>query len=83
MRRLSLTVLLIVGLAIPAWVHLALAQETFPAQAIHVADSDTLSVLPDKGGDPITIRLYGIDCPESDQPWGARIKQFNENKIYL
>ena len=80
MRRLVLTVSLIVGLAAPTWAHLALAQDSFTGQVNHVADGDTFSVLPSTGGDLITIRLYGIDCPEKGQSWGARAKQYTEVK---
>ena len=80
MRRLVLTVFLVVGLAAPIWAHLALAQDTFPGQVVHVADGDTLSVLPDNSDQPVTVRLYVIDCPEKGQPWGARAKQFTEAK---
>ena len=80
MRRIIPTVLLIVGLAAPTWTHLALAQDTFSAQVTPLTDGGTLSVLPTTGGDPITIRLYGIDCPEKGQSWGARAKQLTEAK---
>ena len=80
MRRLFLTVLLVVVLSAPTWTHPTLAQDTFTAQVLHVADGDTLSVLPGTGSDPITIRLYGIDCPEKGQSWGARAKQYTEVK---
>ncbi|MFO1394057.1 MAG: thermonuclease family protein [Steroidobacteraceae bacterium] len=52
-----------------------------PAQAegdlvgtvVQVVDGDTIAV--DLGAGPVRIRLYGIDAPEHDQPWGARSRQ--------
>ena len=38
----------------------------------HVIDGDTLIV--QAGWERVTIRLDGIDCPESDQPWGDTAK---------
>ena len=34
---------------------------------IHVTDGDSLRVRPADGGDPVTVRLEGIDAPELDQ----------------
>jgi len=52
----------------------ALAAAPFPAQVIHIADGDTITVLRDQ--QQIKIRLFGIDCPESRQPWGRKAKMF-------
>lgn len=44
----------------------------YPATVSHVADGDTLEVLVYGDADtPITLRLYGIDAPEKNQPGGA------------
>ena len=39
-----------------------------------VTDGDTIKVL--VGQQTITIRLYGVDCPEKRQAFGERAKQF-------
>ncbi len=52
----------------------ALAQTTFSGKCTSVSDGDTITVQND--GQPIRVRLYGIDCPEIQQPFGARAKQF-------
>jgi endonuclease YncB( thermonuclease family) len=58
---------------------LALVAFPVPASAAqyrvaHVADGDTITVVaPDRRR--IKIRLYGIDCPESGQAFGARAKR--------
>jgi len=43
---------------------------SFPARVVSVADGDTLTVLQNR--QQIRIRLYGIDCPESGQPFHTR-----------
>jgi endonuclease YncB( thermonuclease family) len=45
-----------------------------------VLDGDTIEVLKDKA--PVYIRLYGIDCPEHDQDFGTRAKQFTSDKVF-
>lgn len=52
----------------------ALAQTTFSGKCTGVFDGDTITV--QNGGQPVRVRLYGIDCPEIQQPFGARAKQF-------
>ena len=53
---------------------------TFRAKVIGVLDGDTIEVLKDKA--PVRIRLYGIDCPEHDQDFGTRAKQFTSDKVF-
>ena len=53
---------------------------TFQAKVIGVLDGDTIEVLKDKA--PLRIRLYGIDCPEHDQDFGTRAKQFTSDKVF-
>lgn len=40
-----------------------------------VVDGDTLSFAPADGGRVLTVRLEGIDAPESCQPWGAQARE--------
>jgi endonuclease YncB( thermonuclease family) len=56
-----------------AWSSVAWA-EAFQGKVIGVADGDTITVLHDR--QPETIRLNGIDAPESGQAFGNRAKQF-------
>ena len=37
-----------------------------------IVDGDTVYVIPEQGGDPIYVRLMGIDAPESEQDWGQQ-----------
>jgi len=43
-------------------------------KVVGIADGDTITVLRD-GHDQVKIRLYGIDAPESGQPFGKASKQ--------
>ena len=49
---------------------------------IRVTDGDTLTAIPRTGDDkenaaaPVTIRLYGVDAPETDQPGGTQATEF-------
>jgi len=57
----------------------ALAAAPFPAKVVHIADGDTITVL--RGREQIKIRLNGIDCPESRQPWGRKAKRFTADLV--
>ncbi|MCC2589727.1 thermonuclease family protein [Chryseobacterium sp. MFBS3-17] len=52
---------------------LAIAQ-IYTAKVIGVKDGDTVVIL--HQGKPQTIRLAHVDCPEKNQPFGNRAKQF-------
>ena len=45
----------------------------WPARISSVSDGDTIKVLRD--GSVVTIRLYGIDAPELDQPFGKAARR--------
>jgi micrococcal nuclease len=46
----------------------------FTARVVGISDGDTLTVLA-AGNRQVKIRLYGIDAPETGQPFGSRAKQ--------
>ena len=46
------------------------------ARVIAVADGDTITIEPIEGGDRVKVRLHGIDCPETNQPYGQAVKAF-------
>lgn len=59
------------------WVnrHLVVDESTtFSGKVVGLSDGDTLKVLVNQTQK--TIRLYGIDCPEQGQAFGAKAKQF-------
>ncbi len=47
---------------------------SFVGRCVGVSDGDTIKVL--VGQQTITVRLYGVDCPEKKQAFGERAKQF-------
>lgn len=49
------------------------AAQQFQGVVVGVTDGDTITVM--RGSMPIKVRLFGIDCPESGQPFGKRAKQ--------
>ena len=71
MRYLTIPIILIVTslvLAAPPKVI-----DEFTGKVIGVTDGDTIKVLVNK--ESITIRLEGIDAPESKQSFGSKSKQ--------
>lgn len=48
--------------------------QPFVGTVTHVTDGDTLWVRPTGGGEPIAVRLQGIDAPEICQPHGTEAK---------
>ena len=54
--------------------------ETFTGKVVGVTDGDTVKVLRD--GKSETIRLAGIDCPESWQAFGVKAKQFTSKLCF-
>ncbi|MBU6452275.1 MAG: thermonuclease family protein [Cyanobacteria bacterium REEB67] len=67
----------------------ALAQaaqaDSFKARVVSVVDGDTINVV-GLGGGPGAPRekviLYGIDCPEPTQDFGAQAKQFTDQACF-
>ena len=52
----------------------------FSGKVIGIADGGTITVLRDKK--EVKIRLYGIDCPEGEQAFSKRAKQFTSKMVY-
>lgn len=50
------------------------------ARVVKVADGDTITVI-DEYNQSHRIRLYGIDCPEKNQPFGNTAKNFVSKAI--
>jgi endonuclease YncB( thermonuclease family) len=49
-------------------------------QVIAIKDGDTIEIL--KDGKPLRIRLYGIDCPEKNQDFGTRARQYTSDLVF-
>ena len=48
---------------------------------VSVADGDTITIL-DASQKQTKIRLYGIDCPETRQPFGTKAKEFTSKAVF-
>lgn len=53
---------------------ITLCAQTFTGKVIAVKDGDTIVLLHEKK--KITVRLEHVDCPEKNQPFGYKAKQF-------
>lgn len=68
-KGLLQTMALTIGLLAPV-AHAA----TFRGVVTHVTDGDSIWVRPDSGGQPLAIRLRGIDAPEICQRFGEQAR---------
>jgi micrococcal nuclease len=59
-----------------------LSQTTYTAKVVSIKDGDTVVVL-DSLNNQTTLRLAEVDCPEKNQPFGTKAKQFTSEQIYL
>jgi len=57
----------------------AMAGEPFTGRVVRVHDGDTITV-ERAGGERGRVRLWEIDCPEGDQPWGDRATDFTTER---
>lgn len=49
-------------------------------KCVGISDGDTVKVM--RQGKPEKIRLFGIDCPEVNQDFGRRAKQFTASMVF-
>ncbi|RNI25655.1 thermonuclease family protein [Rufibacter latericius] len=49
-------------------------------KVIGIKDGDTVELL--KDGKPLTVRLQGVDCPEKNQDFGTRARQFTSDLVF-
>ena len=56
-------------------------QTTLTGKVVGVKDGDTVVVI-DASNFQTTLRLAEVDCPEKDQPFGTKAKQFTSDQIY-
>jgi micrococcal nuclease len=73
MKKLSL-ILLFLTLSILSFA------ESITGKVIAVSDGDTIKILVDKT--TYKIRLNGVDCPEKNQDYGQKAKQFTSDLVY-
>jgi endonuclease YncB( thermonuclease family) len=56
--------------------------QTLYGKVISIKDGDTVVVI-DSLNNQITLRLAEVDCPEKNQPFGTKAKQFTSEQVYL
>jgi len=56
--------------------------QTYTGKVIGIKDGDTVVVL-DSLNYQTTLRLAEVDCPEKNQAFGTKAKQFTSDEIYL
>ncbi|MCJ8164533.1 thermonuclease family protein [Pontibacter sp. E15-1] len=49
-------------------------------KVVGVKDGDTIVLL--QNGEPVTVRLYGVDTPEKTQDYGQKAKQFTSDLVF-
>ena len=64
------------------FVNIAISQTTYSGKVVGIKDGDTVVVL-DSLNNQTTLRLAEVDCPEKNQPFGTKSKQFTSDQIYL
>ena len=76
---LSASILLLLSPALAAAL-----DEPFAAKVVGISDGDTLTVLRQTGAkvESVTVRLHGVDAPETGQPFGAQAKKFTSGLTY-
>lgn len=56
--------------------------QTFTGKVVGIKDGDTVVVV-DSLNNQTTLRLAEVDCPEKNQAFGTKAKQFTSDEIYL
>ena len=51
-------------------------------EVVGITDGDTITVLNSKTLKDVKISLYGIDCPEGEQPFSKKAKKFTSKLVY-
>ncbi len=55
------------------------AERGIEARVVHVKDGDSFAARVD--GEPVEVRIYGIDAPERGQPWSRRARRALERRL--
>lgn len=79
MRRTSRSVLVVAAAALSAALG-ACAGERFTGTCVSVGDGDTIEVM--REGRAVRVRLWGVDCPEQGQAFGARARRFTSDVVF-
>ena len=57
-----------------------IVRRSHPVRVIEIVDGDTFVAVDDKN-DTLTCRIYGIEAPEADQPYGYEARKYLYNMI--
>lgn len=77
--KFGLVILLFLGLVMPGF-NATEAEDRLVGKVVGVSDGDTITVLVDTT--QYKIRLAGIDCPEKNQDYGNKAKQFTSALVF-
>ena len=55
--------------------------QTLTGKVVKIADGDTFTILAE-GNKQVKVRFHGIDCPESNQDFGTKAKQFTSELAF-
>ncbi|WP_256010143.1 thermonuclease family protein [Desertivirga xinjiangensis] len=61
--------------------NLALCQTILTGKVVSVSDGDTFTILI-SGNQQVKVRLHGVDCPEKNQDFGTKAKDFTSANIF-
>lgn len=56
--------------------------QTSYGKVVSIKDGDTVVII-DSLNNQTTLRLAEVDCPEKNQPFGTKAKQFTSEQVYL
>jgi endonuclease YncB( thermonuclease family) len=76
-RGSVVTLLILLAAALYAW--WTGRPEYLEGRVLHVQDGDSFIMM--KDGEEQTVRLYAVDAPERDQPFGAEAKAFVRDQV--
>jgi len=78
-QSIFLPLLILLFLFIPLFSE-ANGPQSFTGKVVSVNDGDIINVM--REGKAVKIRLHGIDCPEKNQPYGTRAKQYTSDMAF-
>ncbi len=73
-------ILIVLAALLCAFVSPAFAKEPFFASVKKIIDGDSLLII--SGNKTIEVRLYGVDCPEYNQPFSKDAKALARKRVY-
>ena len=87
MRKFLIAIIIIATYACPTWAtgknkpQTRLPASPWQGVVTHVPDGDTVFVRPASGGEPVKIRIDGMDAPEICQPYGPASRQALQKRV--